>query len=65
MKRRVTIIILAVLLAGLVLLGLNDTNIAVAGTCVYDIETTIKQPEASNSSAGSTSRITMYTVADD
>jgi hypothetical protein len=64
-KRRVTIIILAVLLAGLVLLGLNDTNIAVAGTCVYDIETTIKQPEASNSSAGSTSRITMYTVADD
>ena len=65
MNRLVTVVAIAVLLVGLVLLGLNDTNIAVAGTCVYDIETTIKQPEASNSSAGSTSRITMYTVADD
>ena len=49
MKRLVIIVAIAILLVGLVLLGLNDTNIAVADTSVYDIETTIRPHEASNS----------------
>lgn len=62
MKRMVTIVTLAILLVGLVLLGLSDTDISVADTSVYDIEMTIRQPEASNSSASIT--ITMYAVDD-
>ena len=65
MKRLVTIVILALLLAGLVLLGLSDTHIAVADTNVYYIETTIGQNEASNSSASATITITMYTGDDE
>jgi len=62
LKRPFSVITLAILLVGLVLLGLNDTDISVADTSVYDIETTIRQPEASNSSASIT--ITMYAVDD-
>ena len=65
MKRLVTVVTLAILLIGSVLLGLNDTDISIADTSVYDIETYIRQPEASNSSASATITITMYTVADD
>ena len=65
MKRLVTVVTLAILLIGSVLLGLNDTDISIADTSVYDIETYIRQPEASNSSAIATITITMYTVADD
>ncbi len=65
MKRLVTIVVLTILIVGLALSGLNDTRIAVADTSVYDIETTIRQPEASNSSASTTITITMYAVADD
>ena len=36
MKKLVIIVILAVLLVGLVPLGLNDTNIAVADTSISD-----------------------------
>ena len=62
MKRLAIIVTTAVLLLGLVLLGLNDTNIAVADTSVYDIETTIRQPVASNSSESATITITMTGV---
>jgi len=58
------VVILTLLLTGLILLGLSDTNIAVADTSVFDIETTIRQTEASNSSASASITITMYTVAD-
>ena len=65
MKRLVIIVAIATLLVGLVLLGLNDTNISLADTSVYDIATYIRQPEASNSSASATITITMYTVVDE
>ena len=64
MKRLVTVVTLAILLVGLILLGLNDTNIAIADTSVYCVESTIRQPDASNSSASATITITMYTVPD-
>jgi len=60
-KRLVNVTILTVLLAGLVLLGLSDTHIAVADTNVYYIATTVGQHEASNSSASASITITMYT----
>lgn len=65
MKRLFTVVILAILLVGLVLLGLDDTNIVVADTSVYAIETTIRQPEASNSSASAIITIAMYTSDDE
>lgn len=61
MKTLVTAIILAVLLVGLIPLGISDTDIADADTSVYDIETTITPHEAGNSSASGTITITMYT----
>jgi len=61
-KRLVAVIVLAILLVGLVILGLSDTHIAVADTNVYYVETTIGQPEAGNSSAGATIAITMTGV---
>jgi len=63
-KRRINIVILAVLLIGSVLLGLNDTNIAVADTSAYDNETTSSVIKASNSSAGATITITMTGILD-
>ena len=65
MKRLAIIVTTAVLLLGLVLLGLNDTNIAVADTSVYGIETIIRPHEAGNSSAGGSITITMTTVPDE
>jgi len=55
---------IAVLLIGLVLLGISDTRIAIADTGVPDNEVTTSRAEASNSSAGATITITMTTVAD-
>lgn len=65
MKRLLAVITLVILLVGLVLLGLSDTDIALADNNVYDIETTVRQPESSNSSASATITITMTTVADE
>lgn len=65
MKRLVTVVTLVILLLGLVLLGSGDTYISVADTSVYDIDTTIGQPEASNSSASCVITITMYAVANE
>lgn len=65
MRRSFFLVTIAILLAGLVLLGLNDTDIAVADTDVYAIEPYIRQHEASNSSTSATILITMYTVANE
>lgn len=65
MKKLVIVATLAILLVGLVLLGLSDTRIAVADTNVYYIETTVGQPEADNYSAGATITITMTGVLDE
>ena len=65
MKRLVTVVTLAVLLIGLVLFGLSDMDISIADTSVYAIETTIRQPEASNSSASAIITIAMYTSDDE
>ena len=62
-QRLSVIVILAVLLAGLGLLGLNDTDIAIADTSIPDNEVT--SSVSSDSSATATITITMYTVADE
>ncbi|MHA2314940.1 MAG: hypothetical protein ACXACF_06585 [Candidatus Hermodarchaeia archaeon] len=61
----VTIATITILLAGLVLLGLSDTDVSVPDTNVYYIETTNRRPEASNSSASATITITMCAMADE
>ena len=58
------ILVVLILLAGLVLLGLSDTYIAIADTNVYDIETYIELPEAGNSSS-SCIAITMTGIPDE
>ena len=55
----------AILLIGLVLLGISDTRISIAQTAIPDNEVTSSVSKASNSSASATITITMYTVADD
>jgi len=60
-RRRIFLIVLAIVIIGLLLSGLNDTAISLADTSVYDIETYFRQPETSNSSASGTITITMYT----
>jgi len=61
-KRLIFLITFAILLTGLVLLGLNDTGISVADTGTPNNEVT---SSASNSSASATITITMYAVADE
>ena len=65
MKRLVTIVALAVLVVGLVLLGLSDTRTAIADTSIPDNEVTSSISKAGNSSASATIVITMYDVADE
>jgi len=65
MKSLVTVVTLAILLVGLVLLGLNDTAISVADTSIPDNEATSSISKASNSSSSATITITMYAVADE
>jgi hypothetical protein len=60
-KRMVTVI----LLLGLVLLGLSDIDISVAGMSIPDNEVASIVSKASNSSASATITITMYAVADE
>ena len=59
MKRLVTVVTLAILLVGLVLLGLSDTDISVADTVVPNNEAT---SSIGNSSASATITITMTGV---
>jgi len=62
-NRVLSVVILAVLLATLIVLGISDTDIAVADTSVYDIETAITQHEASNSSATALIMIALTTAS--
>jgi len=60
-KSLVTVVILAILLGGLVLLGSGDTDISVADTSIPDNE--VSSSISSNSSAGAT--ITMTGAIDE
>ena len=62
MKRLVTIVVLAILIVGLALSGLNDTRIAIADTSIPDNEAASNVSKASNSSASATITITMTGV---
>ena len=62
MKRLTTVVTFAILLAGLILLGLSDINISVADTNIPNNEVTSSVSKTSNSSASATITITMYTV---
>ena len=62
MKRLVTVVTLAILLAGLVLFGSGDTVISVADTSVPDGE--VASSQSSNISSGASIRITMTGVVD-
>jgi len=62
-KRLVTIFTIAILLVGLVLLGLSDTAISSDDTASPNNEVATTISRANNSSASAT--ITMYAVADE
>jgi len=62
-KKPFLLAILAIILAGLVILGLSDTNISITDIGIVDNETNSSISKANNSSAGAT--ITMYAVADE
>ena len=59
MKRSLFPLIPAILLVGLVLLGLSDTDISIADTSIPENNGTNRITEASNSSASATITITM------
>jgi len=58
-KKLVTVVTTAILLVGLVLLGLNDTDTSVADASIPDNEVTTS---LSSSWASATTMITMYAV---
>jgi hypothetical protein len=60
-KKPFLLVTLAILLAGLILLGLSDTSISIADTGIPDNEAASNEPD--NSSATATITITMYSVA--
>ena len=62
MKRLAVLVILTILMAGLVLFELSDTDISIANTLVPDNEVTSTISKVSNSSAGATITITMTGV---
>ena len=59
MKRLVIVVTLTILLVGLVLLGLSDTDISIADTSVPNDEVVSSVSKASNPSAIATITITM------
>jgi hypothetical protein len=61
-KRLVTVVTPAILLGGLALLGLTDTDISVVDTSVPDNDGTRSISKVSNSSASATITITMTGV---
>ena len=61
MKRLVTVVTPAILLVGLIVLGLSDTDISAADANIHDNEVTSSISKARNSSASATITITMYT----
>jgi len=64
-NRLVTVVTLAILLVGLILIGSSDRHISVADNSVPDDEIIASQTEASNSSASATITITMAGVLDE
>lgn len=64
MKRLVIVVILAILLVGLVLLGLSDTSLSIGHGSVPNHEAATSVGKGSNSWASATLTITMYAVAD-
>jgi hypothetical protein len=65
MKRLTVLLTLAILVAGLVLLGLSDTVISLPDTSLSPNEVTSNVSKVSNSSATATITITMYTLPND
>ena len=65
MKRLTVMLTTAILLAGLVLLGLSDTVISLPDTSLSPNEVTSNVSQVSNSSATATIKITMYTLPND
>ena len=63
MRRSFVLVAIAILVTGLILLGLSDTSISIADTGVFDNEVTSTISKASNASASATITITMYAVA--
>jgi len=61
-KKLVTVVTLAILVVGLVLLGLSDTAISIADTSTLDNEVISSISKANNSSASATITITMTTA---
>jgi hypothetical protein len=58
-KRLVTVVILAILLVGLILLSISDTNTAIADTSISDNEVANGITKANNSPASAAITITM------
>ena len=64
-KSLVIVVTFAILLVGLVLLGLSDRDISVADASIPDNEVASTVTKTGNSSASATITITMYTVTDE
>ena len=66
-KKLAVLVIVAVLVVGLLLLGLSDTVISVADTDFSDNEVagSVSDGNSSNSSASAVIMITVFTVADE
>jgi hypothetical protein len=62
--KKLLLVILAILFAGLVLIGLIDTVVSIPNASVSARELTNNTSKASNSSASATITITMYATAD-
>ena len=65
MKKLTFLVVLPIILAGLILSDLSDTDISIADTGTPNNEVTSSVSKASNSSASATITITMYAVADE
>jgi len=64
-KRLVTIVAPAILMLGLIPLGVSDTDISVADTSIPENNETSTVVKAGNSSASSVITITMHAVDDE
>ena len=60
-KRRIPLIALIVILAGLPVVVVSDTSASLSNANISDNEINTSQTEARNSSAGASITITMYT----
>lgn len=65
MKKLVTVATPAILLVGLVILGIRDTHTVIADTSVPNDEVASNIDRANDSSASATITITMYTADDE